>query len=79
MAYSKLDSWIKPEKGPFDSRFFLFSPKIVKQPKGVALIISPFNYPVFCSISIVNSLKFPTSYLLTGNRLVRLRLDARLF
>jgi len=53
-AYKKLDQWIKPEKAPFDANLFVFSPKVHKQPKGVVLIISPFNYPLWCSAPIVS-------------------------
>ncbi|KAF8579074.1 aldehyde dehydrogenase [Ramaria rubella] len=45
-AYKNIDSWVKPEKPPFDVQWFAFSPTLYKEPKGVALIISPFNYPV---------------------------------
>ncbi|KAF8579073.1 NAD-dependent aldehyde dehydrogenase [Ramaria rubella] len=45
-AYKNVDSWVKPEKPPFDVQWFAFSPVLHKEAKGVALIISPFNYPV---------------------------------
>ncbi|KAF8519640.1 NAD-aldehyde dehydrogenase [Hysterangium stoloniferum] len=47
-AYKNIDSWVKPDKAPFDINWFPFSPKINKEPKGTVLIISPFNYPLWC-------------------------------
>jgi len=47
-AYKNIDKWVKPEKAPFDLNYFAFSPTIYKEPKGVVLIISPFNYPIWC-------------------------------
>jgi hypothetical protein len=54
LAYKNIDSWLKPEKAQFDLNFFVFSPKIHKEPKGVVLIISPFNYPLWCLAPIVS-------------------------
>lgn len=42
-AYKNVARWAKPEGVPFDFRFFAMRPTIIKQPKGVALIIGPFN------------------------------------
>ena len=53
-AYNNIDSWVKPEKAKFDINVFPLSPKIHKEPKGVALIISPFNYPLWCLGPIVS-------------------------
>lgn len=56
LAYNKLDSWVKPSKAPFDFDFFAFSPKIYKEPKGPVLIISPFNYPLWCMAPITGAI-----------------------
>ncbi|KAF8472175.1 aldehyde dehydrogenase [Gautieria morchelliformis] len=55
-SYKNVDAWVKPDKAPFDSTFFAFSPKVHKEPKGVALIISPFNYPLWCLTPITGAI-----------------------
>jgi aldehyde dehydrogenase (NAD+) len=57
-AYKNIDSWVKPDKAPFDFNWFAFSPKMNKEPKGTVLIISPFNYPLWCLAPIVSSICF---------------------
>ncbi|KAG8945726.1 hypothetical protein FRC04_000585 [Tulasnella sp. 424] len=52
-AYKSVDKWTKPEKAPFDLQWFPLGPKIYKSPKGVVLIIGPFNYPLVCTIAIM--------------------------
>lgn len=54
-AYKNTDAWVKSEKAAFDFNSFPFSPKIHKQAKGVVLIISPFNYPLWCLGPIVST------------------------
>ncbi|KAG8992632.1 hypothetical protein FRB94_011418 [Tulasnella sp. JGI-2019a] len=49
-AWKNVDKWAKPEGVPFDLTFGVMKPTIFKQPKGVGLVIGPFNYPVLCSI-----------------------------
>ncbi|KAG8881405.1 hypothetical protein FRB97_009600 [Tulasnella sp. 331] len=49
-AWKNVDNWAKPDSVPFDLNFGVMRPKIYKQPKGVGLVIGPFNYPVLCSI-----------------------------
>lgn len=46
LAYKRVESWAKPESVPFDFNTFALSPKVVKDPQGVVLIIGPFNYPL---------------------------------
>jgi aldehyde dehydrogenase (NAD+) len=46
-AYKKVDSWAKPDGVPFDIKTFLMRPHVRKVPKGVVLIIGPFNYPLW--------------------------------
>ncbi|KAG8948200.1 hypothetical protein FRC00_008748, partial [Tulasnella sp. 408] len=41
--YSNFEKWAQPQKPPFDIKFWAFSPLIRKVPKGVVLIIGPFN------------------------------------
>ncbi|EJD42590.1 NAD-dependent aldehyde dehydrogenase [Auricularia subglabra TFB-10046 SS5] len=49
-AYQLVDKWAKPEGIPFSVNTFAMRPRILKEPKGTALIIGPFNYPVWCTI-----------------------------
>ncbi|GJJ14523.1 hypothetical protein Clacol_008787 [Clathrus columnatus] len=56
LAYNKIDSWVKPEKAPFDLDFFVLSPKIYNEPKGPVLIIGPFNYPLWCIAPITGAI-----------------------
>ncbi|KAH7920037.1 aldehyde dehydrogenase [Leucogyrophana mollusca] len=50
IAYDGVEKWAKTEKAPFRINFTAFNPVIRKEPKGVVLIISPFNYPVWTAI-----------------------------
>jgi acyl-CoA reductase-like NAD-dependent aldehyde dehydrogenase len=45
-AHKKIGKWSKTESAPFNHNFFLMGPKIRKEPKGVVLIIAPFNFPL---------------------------------
>ena len=49
-AYSSVENWAKPEKPPFSLNFAAMRPVIYKEAKGVVLIISPFNYPLWLTI-----------------------------
>lgn len=49
-AYHNVAKWCKPERAPFSLNWFATKPTIRKEPKGVVLIISPFNYPVFLAL-----------------------------
>ena len=42
-AYKNVDSWAKPSGVPLSMQFTAMKPSVYKQPKGVALIIGPFN------------------------------------
>lgn len=46
-AYSNVEKWAKPERAPLSLNFSAMRPVIRKEPKGVVLIIGPFNYPIF--------------------------------
>ncbi|KAG8903586.1 hypothetical protein FRC01_009144, partial [Tulasnella sp. 417] len=52
-AYHNVAKWSKPDSAPFDIQWFPMRPKVYKSPKGVALIIGPFNYPLGCTIGIM--------------------------
>ncbi|KAF7426026.1 hypothetical protein PC9H_008391 [Pleurotus ostreatus] len=52
-VYQSVDKWAKPEKPAFTFNFFAMRPVIRKEPKGVVLIISPFNYPLWLTIGPV--------------------------
>ncbi|KAJ7606940.1 NAD-aldehyde dehydrogenase [Mycena polygramma] len=45
-TYNNMEAWVKPEKPAFTIPFGLMRPVTYKEPKGVVLLISPFNYPV---------------------------------
>jgi len=46
-AYHNVAKWSKHERAPFSLNWFAMKPTIRKEPKGVVLLISPFNYPMF--------------------------------
>ncbi|KAL1749828.1 Aldehyde/histidinol dehydrogenase [Schizophyllum commune] len=43
-AVKNLSSWAKTETSPFDFNWFAMRPRAHKLPKGVVLVITPFNY-----------------------------------
>ncbi|TFK95423.1 NAD-aldehyde dehydrogenase [Pterulicium gracile] len=47
------ESWAKTEKAPFNIKYAAMKPIIRKEAKGVVLIITPFNYPLFLAIAPV--------------------------
>ncbi|THH26924.1 hypothetical protein EUX98_g7260 [Antrodiella citrinella] len=46
LAHKNVEKWNTPDKVPFSVNWFAMSPSIRKDPKGVVLIISPFNFPM---------------------------------
>lgn len=46
-VYDGVEKWAKTEKAHFTFEWFAMSPAIRKEPKGLVLIISPFNFPLF--------------------------------
>ncbi|KAJ7137790.1 NAD-dependent aldehyde dehydrogenase [Mycena epipterygia] len=50
-AYRSVETWAKPEKPPLSLSFAFMRPVTYKEPKGVVLIISPFNYPLWLCMS----------------------------
>lgn len=51
VAYKGVDTWAKSEKPPFSLNFAPMRPVMYKTPKGVVLIISPFNYPLWLAVT----------------------------
>ena len=58
----KLKKWMKPQRRHVSINFFTGSNRVIPQPKGVVGIVSPWNYPLFLTISPL------TSILAAGNR-----------
>ncbi|KAG9008929.1 hypothetical protein FRB93_005979 [Tulasnella sp. JGI-2019a] len=51
-AWENVEEWARPENGPLYSyKSWLGNPTTYKHPKGVGLIIGPFNYPLLCTIT----------------------------
>ncbi|KAF9225706.1 NAD-dependent aldehyde dehydrogenase [Gyrodon lividus] len=50
IAYERVEKWARTEKASFNINFAAFRPVIRKEPKGVVLSISPFNYPVWLAL-----------------------------
>ncbi|KAI0328290.1 aldehyde dehydrogenase [Cubamyces sp. BRFM 1775] len=47
MAYDNIEKWTKEQAPDFSLNWFLMKPRLKPEPKGVVLIIAPFNYPLF--------------------------------
>jgi len=43
--------WTKPTKPPFNVTWTPMNPHLRHEPKGVVLIIVPFNFPLFLTVS----------------------------
>ncbi|EPS94633.1 hypothetical protein FOMPIDRAFT_1026135 [Fomitopsis schrenkii] len=50
-AYDKVEKWAAPDSAPFSWLWFAMSPHVRNEPKGVVLLISPFNYPIYLLVS----------------------------
>ncbi|KAI0667920.1 aldehyde dehydrogenase [Trametes maxima] len=46
-AYDNVEKWVKPQSIGFSINWFAMKPRFTPEPKGVVLIISPFNFPMF--------------------------------
>lgn len=57
-----LKKWMRPQRRKVSAMFFPGANRVIPQPKGVVGIISPWNYPVFLTVSPL------TSVLAAGNR-----------
>ncbi|KAI0064306.1 NAD-aldehyde dehydrogenase [Artomyces pyxidatus] len=51
LAYDRVAKWAKPEKPAWSFNWFAMKPTIRKEPKGVVLVMSPFNYPLLLTFS----------------------------
>ncbi len=58
----KLRKWMKPQRRPISWLFATGSNRLIPQPKGVVGIVSPWNYPLFLTVSPL------VSVLAAGNR-----------
>jgi coniferyl-aldehyde dehydrogenase len=58
----KLRTWMKPQRRPISWLFATGSNRLIPQPKGVVGIVSPWNYPLFLTLSPL------VSVLAAGNR-----------
>jgi coniferyl-aldehyde dehydrogenase len=58
----KLRSWMRPQRRHVSVLFATGSNRLVPQPKGVVGVVSPWNYPLFLTVSPL------TSILAAGNR-----------
>ena len=47
LAYEIVEKWNKPQSVDFSLNWFPMRPKMFPEPKGVALLIAPFNIPIF--------------------------------
>ena len=61
-SLKKLSKWMRPERRPISILFATGSNRLVPQPKGVVGIVSPWNYPLFLTLSPL------ISVLAAGNR-----------
>ena len=61
-ARKKIKKWMKPQRRHISMLFATGSNRVIPQPKGVVGIVSPWNYPLFLTISPL------TSVLAAGNR-----------
>src|SRR5207247_5774920 len=58
----KLHKWMKPQRRRVSVLFATGANRLIPQPKGVVGIVSPWNYPLFLTVSPL------TSALAAGNR-----------
>ncbi|KAF9443399.1 aldehyde dehydrogenase [Macrolepiota fuliginosa MF-IS2] len=50
-AWSSVEKWAKPERPPFSINAAPLRPVVHKEPKGVVLVINPFNFPIWTCIN----------------------------
>ena len=46
-AYDNVGKWSQTEKAPWHYMWFAMSPATRIEPKGVVLLITPFNFPLY--------------------------------
>jgi aldehyde dehydrogenase (NAD+) len=49
-ALSNVAHWAAPARAPFSFNYFAMRPTLRKEPKGVVLVVVPFNYPLLLSV-----------------------------
>ncbi|CDO75126.1 hypothetical protein BN946_scf185010.g51 [Trametes cinnabarina] len=54
-AYKNIEKWAKPQSVDFSLNWFAMRPKLQTEPKGVVLIIAPFNLPLFLLLGPLTS------------------------
>jgi len=59
IAYNEVEQWAKTEKTKFSLNFWAMGPAIRKEPKGIVLIIGPYNVPVWALIVPLVSYSVP--------------------
>ncbi|KAH8825404.1 NAD-aldehyde dehydrogenase [Flagelloscypha sp. PMI_526] len=50
-CFHNVETWAQPDKLPFNPKFAAMKTRIYKEPKGAALIIGAFNYPLFVAVN----------------------------
>ena len=50
-SYDNLEKWARPQNIDFNISWFAMGPKMQLEPKGVVLIIAPFNLPILLTLS----------------------------
>lgn len=50
-AYDNVGKWAESRRAEFNLNFAAMSPRVREEPKGVVLIMSPFNGPIFLLLS----------------------------
>ncbi|KAH9903156.1 NAD-aldehyde dehydrogenase [Cubamyces lactineus] len=50
-AYDNVEKWTRSQRAEFNLNFFAMGPRLRAEPKGVILVIAPFNVPIFMLLS----------------------------
>ncbi|KAI0649661.1 NAD-dependent aldehyde dehydrogenase [Trametes meyenii] len=50
-SYENVEKWTKWRRAEFNLNFFPMGPKMHAEPKGVVLVVAPFNFPVYLILS----------------------------
>ncbi|KAG8947661.1 hypothetical protein FRC04_010595 [Tulasnella sp. 424] len=53
--YDNFEAWTKPQKPTFNLKFWAFSPVVRRVPKGVVLVIGPFNFPLISTVCFLGA------------------------
>ena len=51
LAYDGVEKWAQPQSVDFNISYWAMGPKLKAEPKGVVLIISAYNLPLFLTLS----------------------------